>query len=67
MDTFEIITWPDIQAYMILEDFNENACLANAEWCINEYGSSAYFVRKEWLNSLNLDERAKIMKNLNDK
>lgn len=59
-DLYEVITWPDIQAYMGLEGFDLNASLANDEWAIDEYGSSAYFVRKSWLDSLNLDERTKV-------
>jgi hypothetical protein len=37
-DIFEVITWPDIQAYMDLDGFDTNACLANNAWTVQEYG-----------------------------
>lgn len=46
VDDFTVICWPEVQELMEEEDFYENAALANI------YGSSAYFVRKSWLNSL---------------
>ena len=64
-DIYEVITWPDIQAYMELEGFEDNACLADAHWCVREYGSSAYFVRKSWLESLSLNDRVKAMEVIN--
>lgn len=51
-DTYVIITWPDIQEYMDKEGFAVNASLANDEWTLDEYGSSAYFVRIAWLKQL---------------
>lgn len=51
MEEFEIIGWPDIQAFMDLDDFDKNTTLIEP----NEYlgiGSSTYLVDKEWLNSL---------------
>jgi hypothetical protein len=52
---------------MDLDGFDTNACLANNAWTVQEYGWSAYFVRKYWLDTLNLDERAEVMKNLHEK
>lgn len=51
-DDFIIIPFPEIQEFMVKEDFDENASLANDEWTLDKYGSSAYFVNKKWLNSL---------------
>lgn len=50
MALYEIIQWPEIQALMEKEGFQDNAYIINDEQGINEYGSSAYFVNKEWLN-----------------
>ena len=65
-ELFIIIEWPDIQAYMELEGFEENACLANDYHFVNNYGSSAHFVNLKWLKSLDADNRNKVMKNLQD-
>ena len=51
-DDFIIIQWPEIQDLMDKEGFNTNASLANDEWCLEEYGSSAYFVNKQWLSKV---------------
>ena len=50
MALYEIIQWPEIQALMEKEGFQDNAYLINDEQGLSEYGSSAYFVNKEWLN-----------------
>lgn len=50
MALYEIIQWPEIQALMEKDGFQDNAYLINDEQGINEYGSSAYFVNKEWLD-----------------
>lgn len=52
-DDFTVVCWPDIQYLMDKEDFHLNASLANDEWSLEKYGSSAYFVNKKWLYSLN--------------
>ena len=49
METYVAITFPEIQEYMEQEGFEENAYLINDEHGINDFGSSAYFVRTEWL------------------
>lgn len=51
-DDFIIVPWPEIQALMLFEGFDINVSLANDEWSLAKYGSSAYFVNKKWLNSL---------------
>jgi len=49
-DIYVIICWPDIQNIMDKPMFNENSSLINDEPLLTEYGSSAYFVRKSWLD-----------------
>lgn len=51
--TFVIVQWPEIQELMDIEGFEENSCLINEEPFLSEYGSSAYFVRQCWLESIN--------------
>ena len=51
-DDFVIIQWPEIQYLMDKEGFNTNASLANDEWSLEKYGSSAYFVNKQWLSKV---------------
>ncbi len=51
MEDYEIIGWPDIQVFMDLEGFNENATLIEPNESIG-IGSSTYLIQKEWLNSL---------------
>jgi hypothetical protein len=51
-DDFVIIQWPEIQDLMDKEGFDTNASLTNDEWCLEKYGSSAYFVNKQWLNKI---------------
>ena len=49
METYVVVTFPEIQEYLEQEGFEENAYLINDEHGINDFGSSAYFVRSEWL------------------
>lgn len=51
MEDFEIIGWPDIQAFMDLEGFEENSALINPNPNIG-IDSSCYLVSKEWLEKL---------------
>lgn len=51
LNSFEIIEWPDIQALMECEGFEENSALINANENIG-IGSSTYLVSKEWLKNL---------------
>jgi len=49
MDEFVVVTWTDnIQFFMEQEGFKENAYLINDEKGLDDFGSSAYFVRKSW-------------------
>lgn len=47
-ERYVLVMWPDIQEYMVKDGFNENSCLANDEYFVNKYGSSAYFVNETW-------------------
>ena len=51
MEDYEIIDWPDIQAFMGEEGFDENATLIEPNDSMG-IGSSTYLVNKEWLDSL---------------
>jgi hypothetical protein len=55
MKDYEIIEWPDIQAFMELAGFEENATLIEPNDSMG-IGSSTYLVDKEWLESLGEDE-----------
>lgn len=61
MEDFEIIGWPDIQAYMELEDFEENSALITPNESIG-ISSSTYLVSKEWLEESeeNTEEDAEV-------
>lgn len=50
-DEFEIIGWPDIQAYMDIEGFEDNSTLINQNDNIG-IGSSTYLINRNWLKSL---------------
>lgn len=56
-ETFEVVCWPDVQHLMELEGFRENAYLVNDDKGMLEFGNSAYFVRSEWLEKINLQEK----------
>ena len=51
MEDFEIIGWPDIQAFMDCDGFDENATLIDPNPNLG-IDSSTYLVSKEWLESL---------------
>jgi hypothetical protein len=52
MEDYEIIGWPDIQAFMELDGFDDTATLIAPNDSM-DIGSSTYLVDKEWLESLN--------------
>ena len=54
---YTVITWPDIQTYMEEPDFEEHSYLINDDKGIEDFGSSAYFVEAEWLETV--EERIK--------
>ena len=48
MKEFIVIQWPEIQLYMGIPNFREHSYLINDEKGLEDFGSSAYFVDKEW-------------------
>ena len=48
-ETFEVICWPESQMLMELDGFEENSYLVNDDKGLLEFGSSAYFVNRKWL------------------
>ena len=48
-DTFEVVCWPESQMLMELDGFEENSYLVNDDMGLLEFGSSAYFVNRKWL------------------
>lgn len=47
-DEFILVTWPDIQYYYDLDGWEDNSFLVNDENGLEQYGSSAYFLKKSW-------------------
>lgn len=47
-----VVTWPDSQDLMGLYNFEENSILINDEKGYDDFGSSAYFVRKSWYEEI---------------
>lgn len=45
---FVVVTWPESRDFMDLYNFEENSILINDEKGYDDFGSSAYFVRKSW-------------------
>lgn len=55
MKDYEIIEWPDIQAFMDLDGFEQHSTLIYP----NDYmgiGSSTYLVEVEWLRKIGIKE-----------
>ena len=48
-ETFEVVCWPESQMLMELDGFEENSYLVNDDRGLLEFGSSAYFVNRNWL------------------
>ena len=48
-DTFEVVCWPESQMLMELDGFEENSYLINDDRGLLEFGSSAFFVNRKWL------------------
>ena len=51
MDEFIVVTWPEVQNLMGIEGFNDNSLLINDGILYEEYGDSAYMVRKHWFEN----------------
>ena len=49
-DLFTVITWPEVQDLMDEKGFDDNSILINDGKLYEEYGDSAYMVRKSWLD-----------------
>lgn len=45
---YVVITWPESQKLMELEDFKDHSYLINSEEGIDTFGYSAYFIEKDW-------------------
>lgn len=45
---YVVITWPESQKLIELEDFKDHSYLINSEEGIDTFGYSAYFVEKDW-------------------
>lgn len=53
-DKYVVVTWPDIQYFMDKEGFKENSYLINDEKGLDDFGSSAYFVKESWYNKMSV-------------
>lgn len=51
MEDYEIIGWPEIQYFMDIEGFDDNATLIEENDAMG-IDSSTYLVSKDWLKSL---------------
>lgn len=47
--------FPEVQSLFEKEGFDDNAYLINDEKGLKDFGSSAYFTKKEWLNKVTND------------
>ena len=47
-----VLTWPEIQNLMVKEDFEEHSYLINDDKGLNDFGSSAYFIEKNWYDEV---------------
>ena len=45
---YEIVCWPESQMLMEKEGFYDNCSLINSDRGLEEFGSSAYLVDKDW-------------------
>ena len=48
-DIYIAVYWPEAQKLFKYPEFNDNAILINDADLYDEYGSSSYMVRAEWL------------------
>ena len=51
-EKWTVVQWPEIQDFMDLEGFEDNAYPINDENGIEAFGQSAYFVNENWLKNL---------------
>lgn len=50
-DTYKVVVWPESQALMNCDGFEENSYPILDEKGLNDFGSGAYFVNSEWLKT----------------
>ena len=48
MELYIVITWPECQYLMDIEGWRNHCYLINDGYGIEKFGSSAYFVEKNW-------------------
>ena len=58
--SYEIVCWPESQMLMEKEGFFDNCSLINSDRGLEEFGSSAYLVDKDWYQKLNNNNYGKI-------
>lgn len=51
-DFTEIVMWPESQNLMEFEGFKQNCVLINSDKGLEEFGSSAYRVKADWLRKV---------------
>ena len=51
-ETFKVVCWPESQMLMELDGFEENSYLVNDDKGMLEFGSSAFFVNRKWLEEI---------------
>lgn len=56
-----IVCWPESQMLMEKEGFYDNCSLINSERGLEEYGSSAYLVDKDWYQKFINDELSDVV------
>lgn len=49
---YVVVQWPKCQELMGIEGWLENSYLINDSKGISQFGSSAYFVKKSWLDNI---------------
>ena len=49
---FEVVVWPEVKYFMQFNDFLENAVPITDKPLTDEYGGSAFLIRKKWIHNL---------------
>ncbi len=49
---FIVVTWPEVKYFMQFPDFVNNSILIQDDPLLQEFGNSAFLVRKAWIESL---------------
>ena len=53
MEEYVVFQWPESQELMAMPEFEEHCYLISDDKGLDDFGPSAYFVEKEWLNKIN--------------